>query len=49
MTYGGDSLIYELGDALSYYGDEMTVTVDFGDLFFPTWYEEETNTIFVIA
>lgn len=49
MTYGGSDLIYELGDPVGYYGDEMTVTVDFGDLYFPTWYEAETNTIFVVA
>ena len=34
-----------MGEALSFYGNKMDVTVDFGDFFFPAYYLSSTNSI----
>ena len=46
IVFGAQSLIYQMGEAVSYYGDEMEVGVDFGTLTSPAVsYDADDNSI----
>ena len=49
MIYGsGIDLHYEMGDPVTFKGDLLNVTIDFGGLVGPTYYDEPTNSVNVI-
>jgi len=49
MIYGSNqNLFYEMGIAVNFKGEEMKVEVDFGEIWFPAYYEANTNSINVI-
>ena len=49
MIYGsGIDLHYEMGDPVTFKGDLLNVTIDFGGLVGPAYYDEPTNSVNVI-
>ena len=50
MTYlVSKDLYYKMGDPVNFRGDKMKVSVDFGNLWSPTFYEAKNNSINVRA
>ena len=48
MTYGEKDLHYKMGDPVNYKNEQMSVKVDFGDLWFSSYYTEKDNSISVV-
>ena len=48
MVLGEEDLVYKMGDPVNYRNEPMDVRVEFGDLWFSSFYTAEDNSINVI-
>lgn len=48
MVFGESDLVYKMGDPVNYKNEQMDVKVDFGDLWFSSYYTVQDNSISVI-